>query len=343
MADVIFCRTGSLPDAHCLPALGSLLAELKMPFGRGDRVGIKLHWGERGNHSFLPADYAREIAHWLKDLGARPFVFDTTVLYSGGRRNGEDALKTAAEHGYTEAFLGCPVVVADGPDGRDVMDIEAGFKHFTNVQVASVVDDAGGFVIFSHFKGHMGAGFGGAVKNISMGFASRAQKQRMHADVHPNMIREKCTRCGSCVDICPVSAAQFGDDGYPVYEGKLCIGCAQCIAVCPEVALEIMWGDDDLVFQEKLIETAAAVWQRIKNRTVIVNALVKITGECDCLPGEHALISPDWGFIGGYHPVTVDTESLAVVGAGPIDKAHPHIPWRRQFEYAREINFTADC
>jgi hypothetical protein len=140
-----------------------------------------------------------------------------------------------------------------------------------------------------------------------------------------------------------VSAARFASDDYPVYDGEICIGCAQCIAVCPEVALEILWGSDNLVFQEKLVETAAAVWRRIKDRAVIVNALINITEECDCLPGDHAVIAPDWGFIGGYHPVTVDAESLAAVGAEPIDNAHPDIPWRRQLEYARELNFTADC
>ncbi len=50
---------------------------------------------------------------------------------------------------------------------------------------AKVVHQADGFIIFSHFKGHMETGFGGAIKNISMGFASRAQKQRMHADAKP--------------------------------------------------------------------------------------------------------------------------------------------------------------
>jgi len=118
------------------------------------------------------------------------FVCDTTALYSGGRRTGSDSLKTAEKHGYTSEFLNCPIEIADGLDGRDVTDISAGFKHFKTVQVASVAENADGFVIFSHFKGHMAAFFGGAIKNISMGFASRAQKQRMHSDVRPSMKRE---------------------------------------------------------------------------------------------------------------------------------------------------------
>ncbi len=335
---IIVRRTKGLPDTNSLVQMRSLLDELRVPFATGDRVGIKLHWGEQGNRSFLSPDYARVIVSWLKDGGLKPFVFDTTVLYSGGRRNAEKALATAAEHGFTERSLGCPVVVADGPDGRDTVDIP-GFKHFDRVEVASVFGRADGFVIFSHFKGHLAAGFGGAIKNISMGFASRAQKQRMHADVHPVLLREKCTRCGGCVEVCPAAAARFEPDGYPAYDDALCVGCAQCIACCPEVALEILWGAEPQVFQERVVETAAAVWRRIGGRTVVVNALVNISEECDCLPGDHALIAPDWGFIGGYHPVTVDAASLEATGAEGFDKIHPGIPWRRQFEYAREIGF----
>jgi len=316
-----------------------LLKELKRPFGPGKKVGIKLHWGEMGNRTFLPPVLAKGIAGWLKEQGASPFVFDTTVLYSGGRRTGADALRTAAEHGYHEDFLDCPVVIADGMDGRDVLDIPAGFRHFKTVQVASIVNKADGFVIFSHFKGHMGAGFGGAVKNISMGFASRAQKQRVHSDVHPELDTGKCTRCGDCVAACPAGAARFAGSDYPSYDGKLCIGCAQCIALCPEMALRILWGEDDFVFQEKLVETAAAVWRIIGKHSIVINALINIVADCDCLKGMHPVIAPDFGFIGGFHPVDVDRDSLKLTGFAPFEKAHPRIPWRRQFTYAEEIGF----
>ena len=76
--------------------LRSLLSTLSPPCGTGD-VGIKVHWGERGNRSFLSPVYVREIVRWLQKAGGRPFVFDTTVLYSGGRREGADTLKTAEE------------------------------------------------------------------------------------------------------------------------------------------------------------------------------------------------------------------------------------------------------
>jgi len=328
-------------DQGRLSGLTALLSEMPVPFQTGDLVGVKLHWGEKGNRSFLDPVYAREIVQWLTAMGVKPFIFDTTVLYSGGRRTGKDSLETASRHGFTQEYLGCPVVIADGMDGRDVIDISASNKHFKTVQVTSLVEKTRGFVIFSHFKAHLAAGFGGAVKNISMGFASRAQKQRMHSDVRPILNRKKCIKCGVCVEVCPSGAARLAEDDLPVYDLETCVGCAQCIAQCPEMALRILWGGDNAVFQEKLVETAAAVWKIIRDRSIVINALIKISAECDCLPGNMEIIAPDIGFLGGDHPVAVDEESVRLVGEEVITKAHPRLPWQRQFTYARELGFCA--
>jgi uncharacterized Fe-S center protein len=324
-----------------ISSLKSLLASLDHPFTRGSSVGIKLHWGERGNMSFLDPVYAREVVRWLLSQEIKPFIFDTSVLYSGGRRTGKDSLETAVQNGYTEEYLECPVLIADGMDGRDIIDIPAGYKHFKTVQVTALVEKTDGFVIFSHFKAHLASGFGGAIKNISMGFASRAQKQRMHSDVKPILSQKKCTRCGVCVEVCPTGAASMINGEYPNYDLDLCIGCAQCIAQCPEMALRILWGADHAAFQEKLIETAAAVWRAISKKTVLINALIKITAECDCLPGNMDIIAPDVGFLAGTHPMALDADSVSRVGADIITKAHSYLPWQRQFSYAEEIGFHA--
>lgn len=340
MKNTIHFQKCSATDESRLMALKTVLEKTKKPFKKGDSIGIKLHWGERGNKHYLSPVYAREIVKWLQEEGIRPFVVDTTVLYSGGRRDGQESLKTAANHGFTEEYLGCPIKIGDGVDGKSVIDLPAGFKHFKTVQAGKVVQEADGFVIFSHFKGHMEASFGGSIKNLSMGFASRAQKQRMHADAKPKLTQGKCIKCGECADVCPTGAATMAENDFPVYDLVKCIGCAQCIALCPETALKIRWDTDIKVFQEKLVETAAAVWKVIQNKTVVINAVIEIVAECDCLAGNHRKIAEDQGFLSTYHPVLADEESIKLVGAAPFDQAHPNIPWLRQFEYAKEIGFT---
>jgi len=87
------------------------------------------------------------------------------------------------------------------------------------------------------------------------------------------------------------------------------------------------------------VETAAALWREIGEKSLAINALIGIVSECDCLPGKHPAIAEDYGFIGGSHPLSVDEASIAKTGAAPFDRAHPGLPWLRQFSYAREIGF----
>ena len=105
------------------------------------------------------------------------------------------------------------------------------------------------------------------------------------------------------------------------------------------MALKILWNVDDTIFQEKLIETASAIWKHIKGKSVVINALINITAECDCLPGYNPTLCQDLGFVGGYNPVAIDYESLRLIGAERFEKVHPNISWRHQFEYARETGF----
>jgi len=65
----------------------------------------------------------------------------------------------------------------------------------------------------------------------------------------------------------------------------------------PGDALKILWNSDFESFQEKLVETAAAVWKHIRDKSVLVNALIKVSAECDCLPGNADIIAPDIGFL----------------------------------------------
>jgi uncharacterized protein (DUF362 family) len=104
--------------------------------------------------------------------GGRPFLTDTATLYSGSRSNVVDHIATAIAHGFDYAVVGAPVIIADGLRSGDVVEVRVRGRHFKKVKIAGDIARADSMVVVSHFKGHMLAGFGGAIKNLAMGMRS---------------------------------------------------------------------------------------------------------------------------------------------------------------------------
>ncbi len=134
------------------------------------RVAIKLSTGEPGGHNFLQPALIGDLVRMLKGT-----IVECNTAYGGGRADTESHLKAAADHGFTAI---APVEIMDA-EGEAELPV-AGGKHLK-------VDIVGkGFlkydftVVLSHFKGHQMGGFGGAIKNISIGIASSAGKAWIH-------------------------------------------------------------------------------------------------------------------------------------------------------------------
>ena len=94
----------------------------------GKFVAIKMHFGERGNLSFLRPNYARAVAEVVKELGGKPYLTDCNTLYVGSRKNALEHLECAWENGFTALTVGCPILIADGLRGTDdvLVPVEGG-------------------------------------------------------------------------------------------------------------------------------------------------------------------------------------------------------------------------
>ena len=136
----------------------------------GNNVGIKISTGEsnKSNHldTALIADFVR--------LVNGTFV-ECNTAYAGNRNSTEQHLKTAKEHGFTD-LAGIDILDAEGEIEIPVN----GGKHLTKDIVGSHMPNYDFMVVLSHFKGHQMGGFGGALKNISIGLGSSAGKTYIH-------------------------------------------------------------------------------------------------------------------------------------------------------------------
>ena len=280
---------------------------------RGDLTAIKVHFGERGCDTHISPSHVRAVAELVKTRGGRPFVTDTNTLYSGSRHNAVDHIATAVEHGFDYAVLGAPVIIADGLDSTNVIEVPIPGKHSEKVKIAGDIARADGLIVLSHFKGHELAGFGGAVKNLGMGCAPRAGKQDQHC-VRFVVEPKKCIGCRECVRVCPAGAAAM-DDKKAVIDKALCIGCGECLTVCPKKAMRIDWHTEIVPFMERLVEYALGAVSGKPVKTAFLNFLTNVTPDCDCVPWSDAPIVPDIGFLASTDPVALDRACLDLVNA----------------------------
>lgn len=124
-------------------------------------VAVKLHSGEPGNQNFLRPDFMKPA---VEHVGGT--IVECNTAYDGGRDTTEHHKKTMQLHGWVE--------IAD----VDIMDAEgemtipvAGGKHLDVNYVGKTFPEYDSMLVLSHFKGHPMGGFGGALKNISIGLA----------------------------------------------------------------------------------------------------------------------------------------------------------------------------
>ena len=307
--------------------------------GVNKTVAVKLHFGEEGTTSFVPPEHLRLICDEIVQQGGSPFLSDANTLYRGQRLNTKDHLAVAARHGFTKQSMGVEIFIPDESIKEHLLEVPIDQKHIKTAKIGRCYAEADGFLAVTHFKGHALTGFGGTLKNIGMGCATREGKLAQHCDVAPTSYPENCVGCGECVEVCPVAAIRLEDDK-AVLEREKCIGCANCVAACPNRALFVDFkaGDD---VQEKMVEYTYAILKNKKDRAGFLNFAVRINKECDCWTRENSRIAPDVGIFASTDPVAIDKASLDLVnvscGKEIFTETHPQQKHLIQLEYAEKI------
>ncbi|URZ05555.1 DUF362 domain-containing protein [Clostridium felsineum] len=134
------------------------------------KVAVKISSGEPGGHNFLSPNL---IAPLVESVAGT--IVECNTAYGGGRANTDSHLKVLKEHGFTAI---APVDVMDA-DGSISIPVSKG-KHLKEDMVGSHFDNYDFIINLAHFKGHAMGGFGGVLKNMSIGIASSRGKSLIH-------------------------------------------------------------------------------------------------------------------------------------------------------------------
>lgn len=286
---------------------------------RKEAVAVKTHFGSEGAHRVVRSLFLRKVVEAVRAAGGKPFVTDTF------RMKGLEYLQVASENGITELSCGAPVLLADGIFGNDHVAVPSGDLQ-GEVLVASAIHDVPAMVVLSHFKGHVNAGIGGAIKNMAMGGLAGSSRDHdwkhgrggMHAHQMEGVVtwdQEKCSLCSQCVDVCPLDACSFENERF-IFQPKKCWRCGRCVRVCPEEALDLPF--DEEKFQRGLAQAAGAVLSTFKEKKLLyANFLLEVQPECDCMPAADVPVIQDLGILVSDDLVAVDQASLDLLRKSP--------------------------
>ncbi len=305
-----------------------------------DMVAIKTHFGEGKKTGHVSALYLKMLGTLAREKKGSPFLTETQTLYKGNRTDAVSHLNHAQSQGYGYGETAMPIIMADGLYGDEEMEVPVPGKLYSSVKIASAVVKAPSLIMVSHFTGHLGTGFGCALKNMGMGCSSRKGKMMQHSTAKPRITAKVCTKCGLCVHWCPVSAVTM-EEKSAVIDSATCIGCGQCLAVCRFDAVAYNWGATYEDLQKKVVEHAWGVARGKERKMLCVNVLTRISKDCDCMKDFEQIVG-DIGIVVSRDPVAADAASLDLVerkaGKKLSDMAYD-IPYRFQIDYAREIGF----
>ena len=281
-------------------------------------VAVKLHFGEKGNAAFIRPLYVRQVVDKIWDLGGRPFLTDANTVYVGTRSESVSHLTTAIENGFAYAVVRAPLVIADGLTGKAEVEVKINGEQFKSVFLAEAIVEAEALVTLTHFKLHELSGFGGALKNLGMGCASRKGKLSQHSNIAPKVTEKKCTGCGDCIVHCAQEAISINlETEKAVIDPKKCVGCAECILVCPYGNIQIQWNESIPVFLKKMMEYAYGVMTTKRDRGVFINFITQVSPACDCYGHNDLPIVGDIGIVASRDPVAIDQACADLVVTRP--------------------------
>ena len=224
----------------------------------------------------------------------------------------------ALEHGFSYATVEAPLIIADGLRGHCFIEKIINKKHFKSVALADAVAQADSMLVLSHFKGHIMAGFGGAIKNLAMGCAPARGKKEQH-QAHFVIDGAKCEACGHCMAHCPEKAIYWekGEGGkkHAAIKNEPCVGCGECMAMCAYESINLDFATERTAFTERVVEYAYGAALAHPGKTAYMNFLINITPDCDCIPWSDAPLVPDIGILASTDPVALDKACYDLVNA----------------------------
>jgi len=199
--------------------------------------------------------------------------------------------------------------------------------HLNKQFVARAIADADALISVAHFKGHPAGGYGGALKNIGVGGASKRGKMNLHGalagdkpvidvDLCPG---RECDWWETCQDCCPEGGIQITDKGLEV-DQESCVYCFACANLCINMAGKgaIQRFDHLPALGRRIADSAlAAMMTKEEGKAFFLNYAIDISPSCDCYGWTDTPIVNGLGILASSDPVAVDKACIEMMNQAP--------------------------
>jgi uncharacterized Fe-S center protein len=308
-------RVTLLPEQSIGRFQDTLADEIRGFFSPGNRIAVKVHFGEPGNRYALSPDFLHATVRTLQSLDVSPFLFDSPVAYNSPRNSVEGYLKTLKNKNITKITMGCPVIISNQATTVDTNKLK--------YSICTEPIRAEGVLVLSHVKGHICTGFGGALKNIGMGGMAKNTKRSIHQGGEPRYSGD-CCECGACITSCPLGNIRLFE-GRPYFDKNWCCGCSTCVSVCEYGCIE----PKNEVFDRALVTGVRLALERYRN-VFYVNVVRDVMCLCDCVANPGRRLAKNVGVLFGTDIVAVEKASLdcvtSTMGRDVFEEEHHKSP-----------------
>ncbi|MGI6203290.1 MAG: DUF362 domain-containing protein [Eubacteriales bacterium] len=292
-------------ESQTLPAKFDRLLEAS---GLAERVkdksvAIKMHVGCGTSYSTIPPVFVRKLVNFVKKNGGNCFITDHYI-----------ASRNPGMRGYTEEYVGAPVIDACGYFGKYYYTKEVDYRSLKHIDIAGHIHDADFLIDFSHVKGHGACAYGGACKNIAMGCVTDRTRRQLHG-LEGGLLWEAdlCTQCEQCIQSCNHNANRFSGEGEYRVNYHNCTLCQHCVKVCPTGAISLDSHNYEDFQRGMAICTKTVLDTFEPDNVYYINMLISITAVCDCWGMTTPSLVPDIGIIAGEDIVAVEAASLDMI------------------------------
>lgn len=262
----------------------------------GKKVAVKISTGEAGNNNYLKPELIKDLVEKVNGT-----IVECNTAYEGARNLTDAHLQTAKDHGFTKI---ADVDIMDA-DGEIEIPVHGG-KHLEVDIIGKNFDNYDAMINLAHFKGHQMGGYGGVLKNQSIGIASSAGKVYIHTAGKSRDL-EKFYRCFDT----------------------------------PESMAEMLPPQDD--FLEAMAEAAKAVadyYAGQQKPILYINIMNNLSIDCDCAVEPEAPCMADIGIAASLDPVALDQACIDMIW-NSTDPGRDHFVERVEQQNGRHIIETA--